>query len=138
MISCMTTQPVCPNDTLSTKTLGKLGSELGADSVNTFITNFESMWPTRVSRLISALATRDVHAGEDAALSLRTAATMAGAKELAQLALLLHSAFRHENVTMQCELIEQIKQAGFGVLQILTKPGFAEQALKSYLQDSSD
>ena len=134
----MTTHPACPKDTLSTKTLGKLGSELGADSVNTFITNFESMWPTRISRLISALATGDAHAGEDAALSLGTAATMAGAKELARLALLLHSAFRHENASMQCELIEQIKQAGIGVLQILTKPGFAEHALKSYLQDSSD
>lgn len=119
------------------QTLGKLCSELGPESVNEFIAQFGLLWPTRTARLHDAHASSDRAAGEDAALSLKSAATMAGAHDLATLAMQLHTAFRFGNEARQAELIGRIEGSGKAILAVLAEPGFAENALGRYLLSSA-
>lgn len=130
----MKLEPVSPDAAVCAQTLGKLCSEVGPESVNEFIAQFRSLWPTRIARLRKALASNDAAGGEDAALSLKSAATMAGAHDLAALSVQLHSAFRGGDTTLQGELICRIEHAGNSILMVLTEPGFAEHALGAYRQ----
>lgn len=114
------------------RTLGKLCEDLGPDSVDEYILMFKSLWPSRVARLRDALSSNDQEVGEDAALSLRSSATMAGANELAGLAWQLHQAFREGNVEARAELVRCIEYSGKVVLRVLETPGFTEQALRTY------
>ena len=79
MMGSMKFLPMVPDDVVCTQTLGKLCSELGPESVDEFIRQFKVLLPLRITRLNQALAFGDGTAGEDAALSLKSAATMAGA-----------------------------------------------------------
>lgn len=127
-------EPIFPDTAVCAQTLGKLCSEVGPESVNEFIAQFSSLWPTRIARLNKALASKDAAAGEDAALSLKSAATMAGAHILATLAIQLHAAFRDGDDALQGELIGRITRAGTSILAVLAEPGFAERALGAYRQ----
>ncbi|MDO5745424.1 MAG: Hpt domain-containing protein [Micrococcaceae bacterium] len=106
---------------------------MGSEPVVSFISRFHQLWPARVSRLHHALASNDRAIGEDAALSMKSAATMAGAHELANLAHLLHAAFRDGDLAAQCSLIGRIEAAGTGILSVLEEPEFAEHALLAYM-----
>lgn len=134
MMVGMKLEPISPDAAVCAQTLGKLCSEVGPESVNEFIAQFRSLWPTRIARLNKAFAFNDTAAGEDAALSLKTAATMAGAHDLATLAVQLHGAFRDEQEALQSQLIGRIELAGNAILAVLTEPGFAEHALGMYRQ----
>lgn len=125
--------PISPDDAVCTQTLGKLCSELGPQSVEEFIAQFKTLLPLRITRLNQAHSLHDRAAGQDAALSLKSAATMAGAHGLAWLAFLLHDAFRDDQRDTQGELIGRIERAGSTILAVLGEPGFAECALKAYL-----
>ncbi|WP_411732888.1 Hpt domain-containing protein [Paeniglutamicibacter sp.] len=132
----MELQPISPDAAVCAQTLGKLCSEVGPQSVNEFIAQFSFLWPTRIARLRRALASNDRAAGEDAALSLKSAATMAGAHDLATLAVQLHEAFRDDHEAVQGELIGRIERAGNAILAVLTEPGFVEHALGTYRQSA--
>ncbi|GAA5226321.1 Hpt domain-containing protein [Paeniglutamicibacter antarcticus] len=129
----MTLHPFSQDSAVCTRTLGKLCSELGTEPVMNFISQFHLLWPTRVARLHNALASHDRSIGEDSALSMKSAATMAGAHDLAHLAHLLHAAFRDGDQGAQCSLISRIEAAGTGILSVLEEPKFAEHALLSYM-----
>lgn len=133
----MTLHPFPQDSVVCTRTLGKLCSELGTEPVVSFISRFHLLWPTRIARLHSALASKDRAVGEDAALSMKSAATMAGAHELAHLAHLLHAAFRDGDLVAQCSLIGRIEAAGTGILSVLEEPEFAEHALLAYMSSAS-
>lgn len=132
MISNMELQPISPDAVVCAQTLGKLCAELGPESVNEFISQFKSLWPTRIGRLNNAIADTDPAAGEDSALSLKSAATMVGAHHLASLAVQLQAAFRTDNQVLQGSLMGRIEGAGNAILAELTKPGFPEHALDTY------
>lgn len=134
MMGDMELQPISPDAAVCAQTLGKLCSEVGPQPVNEFIAQFGALWPTRIARLHRALESNDRAAGEDAALSLKSAATMAGAHDLATLAVRLHAAFRDDHEAVQGELIGRIERAGNAILTVLTEPGFAEHALDIYRQ----
>lgn len=133
----MTLHPFSQDSAVCTRALGKLCSELGTEPVVNFISQFHLLWPTRVARLHSALASHDRSIGEDAALSMKSAATMAGAHDLAHLAHLLHAAFRDGVLGAQFSLIGRIEAAGTGILSVLEEPKFAEHALLSYMGSAS-
>lgn len=133
----MTFQHSSQDSAVCTRTLGKLCSELGTEPVVNFISQFHLLWPTRISRLQSALESPDRAIGEDAALSMKSAATMAGAHELAHLAYLLHAAFTDGELAAQRSLIGRIEAAGSGILSVLDEPLFAEHALLTYVGSSN-
>lgn len=128
----MISQPRVPEAAICLRTLGKLCAELGPESVDEFIAKFTALWPIRITRLQCAFMSRDGDAGEDAALSMKSAATMAGAYELARLAVLLQGAFRAGHGPAQDELIARIQHAGTAALGVLEEPGFTEHALRTY------
>jgi HPt (histidine-containing phosphotransfer) domain-containing protein len=134
MMGNMKLQPFSPDAVVCAQTLGKLCSELGPGSVNEFIAQFRSLWPTRIARLTKALAETDHAAGEDAALSVRSAAAMIGAHDLGTLAVQLHQAFRDGDSAVQGDLICRIEIAGNSIMTVLTSPGFPERALETYRQ----
>ena len=137
MMGSMKFLPTAPDDAVCTQTLGKLCAELGPESVNEFIGQFNALLPLRITRLDRASRLHDRGAGEDAALSLKSAATMAGALGLAGLAFQLHEAFREGQGAMQRELIGRIEMAGSAILAVLDEPGFAERALRAYRASAS-
>ncbi len=137
MMGSMKFLPMVPDDVVCTQTLGKLCSELGPESVDEFIRQFKVLLPLRITRLNQALAFGDGTAGEDAALSLKSAATMAGAHGMARLAFQLHEAFRNDHGALQGELIGRIELAGGTILAVLNEPGFVEHALRTYLASIS-
>lgn len=126
-----------PGAEMCMRTLGKLCEELGPDSVDEYILMFKSLWPSRVARLRDALSSNDRDMGEDAALSLCSSATMAGAYELAGLALQLQQAFREGTVGARTELVRSIEYSGKMVLRVLETPGFTERALRTYRESVS-
>lgn len=103
-----------------TQALEKLTEDLGHDYTSRFVVQFCSMWPTRLKRLEDALCSCNSAEGQDAALSLKSGASMAGATELALLAELLHAAFRDKLLEMQRELIAMIREVGRRSIQMLT------------------
>lgn len=102
------------------QTLDKLVEDLGREYTSRFVVQFCSMWPTRLERLIEAACSANSAAGQDAALSLKSSASMAGAAKLAELAGSLHHAFRDMLYERQCELIKQIREVGRNSIQMLT------------------
>lgn len=77
----MTTAPV-----LDTGALGRLGEELGDQVIMcAFVRRYAEMLDRRVDRVQTALTVHDREAWHDAALSLKTSSTMAGAAALSEL-----------------------------------------------------
>lgn len=72
--------------------LGKLVEELGTAAVAQFIHAFEDLWPIRRAKIHAAVAGRDFDAAMEAVLSLHSAASMAGARPLAEHANLIRGA----------------------------------------------
>ncbi|WP_461104634.1 hypothetical protein [Tessaracoccus terricola] len=77
----MSTVPV-----LDARVLGRLGDDLGDPVLLcTFVDRYADLLQTRIARVEHALAAHDLEDWHDAALSLRTSSTMAGAAALAEL-----------------------------------------------------
>ena len=68
---------------VSPTVLMDLARELGADATIRFVHAFIDLWPMRSLRIHTAIHGRNTPAAMDAALSLRSAALMAGAQPLA-------------------------------------------------------
>jgi HPt (histidine-containing phosphotransfer) domain-containing protein len=110
----MTTAPV-----LDTDALGRLEEQLGdTDMLCEFIRRFEAMLDQRVERLQRALSAQDHDDWMDAVLSLKTSATMAGAKALSTLAASLQEDFAKRPPKpvswpardRLCEIMESVRQ----------------------------
>lgn len=71
--------------------LHSLVEQLGAAATTAFVERFIRLWPVRSERLHHAVEHCDAKAGKDAALSLSSGASMAGAHQLAALGFRLHS-----------------------------------------------
>ncbi|MBM6620296.1 Hpt domain-containing protein [Micrococcaceae bacterium RIT802] len=71
--------------------LHSLVDQLGTAAASVFVERFIRLWPVRRQRLHLAVEQCDAEAGRDAALSLVSSATMAGAHRLAELGSQLHS-----------------------------------------------
>ncbi|GAA1496767.1 Hpt domain-containing protein [Paeniglutamicibacter kerguelensis] len=120
MIETMTMPLSSLDSVVCTQTLDKLSEDLGPDYTSRFVVQFCSMWPTRLKRLEEALRSCNSDAGEDAALSLKSGASMVGARELAELAEWLHGAFRDKLVDVQRKLIAMIREVGLRSIQVLS------------------
>lgn len=107
------------------QTLEKLAEDLGDEYTARFVVQFCAMWPTRLERLETASHTADSAAGQDAALSLKSSASMAGATKLAELAECLHRAFRDMLFEKQLELIGLIREVGGCSIQVLSTREFS-------------
>lgn len=105
---------VCPG------TLDKLADDLGHEHTSRFIMQFCSMWPTRLSRLEEAAYGTNSVVGQDAALSLKSGAFMAGATALAELAEQMFEAFRDNLFDYLLELINKVREIGSRSIQILS------------------
>ena len=115
------TMPLSSLDSVvCTQTLDKLSEDLGPDYTSRFVVQFCSMWPTRLKRLEEALRSCNSDAGEDAALSLKSGASMVGGRELVELAEWLHGAFRDKLVDVQRKLIAMIREVGLRSIQVLS------------------
>ncbi|HXD28916.1 MAG TPA: hypothetical protein VN621_09205 [Arthrobacter sp.] len=71
--------------------LRRLVEQVGSPPAAAFVDRFVRLWPGRLHRLHVAVAGRDADAGRDAALSLVSGASMAGALRLAGLGTRLHA-----------------------------------------------
>ena len=120
MMDTMTMPLSSLDSVVCTQTLDKLTEDLGRDCTSRFVAQFCSMWPTRLNRLEEALGSCNSDAGQDAALSLKSGASMVGARELAELAEWLHGAFRDELVDVQRKLIAMIREVGRRSIQVLS------------------
>ncbi|PQZ89569.1 hypothetical protein CQ018_15580 [Arthrobacter sp. MYb227] len=105
---------VCPG------TLDKLAEDLGDEYTSRFVMQFCAMLPTRLSRLEEAMRGINSVAGQDAALSLKSGAFMAGATALAELAEALFRAFRDGLFDHLSELINRAREIGLRSIQILS------------------
>lgn len=105
---------VCPG------TLDKLADDLGHEYTSRFVMQFCSLWPTRLSRLEEAAHGTNSAAGQDAALSLKSGAFMAGATALAELAEQMFQAFRDNLFDYLSELINKVREIGSRSIQILS------------------
>lgn len=92
-----------------------------------FIGQFCSMWPGRLERLESAMYSSNSAEGQDAALSLKSGALMAGATQLAELADCLHRAFSEMLVEKLGELIGLIRDVGCHSVQMLSTLGISQK-----------
>lgn len=71
---------------LDARALGRLGDDLGDPVLLCiFVDRYAELLEARIARVERALATHDLDAWHDAALSLRTSSSMAGAAALADL-----------------------------------------------------
>lgn len=120
MIDTMTMPLSSLDSVVCTQTLDKLSEDLGHDYTSRFVVQFCSMWPTRLKRLEEALCSCNSEAGQDAALSLKSGASMVGARELAELAEWLHGAFQDKLVDVQRKLIAMIREVGRRSIQELS------------------
>ncbi|MET1033860.1 MAG: hypothetical protein ABWX68_01305 [Arthrobacter sp.] len=68
---------------VSAAVVGELVETVGPEAALAFFERFAALWPVRRERLRGAIGRRDVTAGLDAALSLKSGACMAGAFTLA-------------------------------------------------------
>lgn len=109
------------------QTLDKLIEDLGAEYTLRFIGQFCSMWPGRLERLESAMYSSNSAEGQDAALSLKSGALMAGATQLAELADCLHRAFSEMLVEKLGELIGLIRDVGCHSVQMLSTLGISQK-----------
>lgn len=71
--------------------LHSLVDQLGTAAAACFVERFIRLWPVRRERLHLAVEHCDTDAGKDAALSLTSSASMAGAHRLAELGSRLHA-----------------------------------------------
>ncbi len=120
MMDTMTMPLSSLDSVVCTQTLAKLSEDLGHDYTSRFVVQFCSMWPTRLKRLEEALCSCNSEAGQDAALSLKSGASMVGARELAELAEWLHGAFQDKLVDVQRKLIAMIREVGRRSIQELS------------------
>lgn len=105
---------VCPG------ALEKLAEDLGHEYTSRFVMQFCSLWPTRLSRLEDAAQGTNSAAGQDAALSLKSGAFMAGATALAELAEQMFQAFRDNSFDCLSELMKRVREIGSHSIQILS------------------
>lgn len=115
---------VCPG------TLEKLAEDLGHEYTSRFVMQFCSLWPTRLSRLEDAAHGINSAAGQDAALSLKSGAFMAGATALAELAEQMFQAFRDNLFDGLSELMNRVREIGSHSIQILSNR-FNQQLTRS-------
>lgn len=105
---------VCPG------MLDKLAEDLGHEYTSRFVMQFCSMWPARLSRLEEAAHRTNSAAGQDAALSLKSGAFMAGATALAELAEQMFKAFRDKLFEGLTELMNRLREIGWHSIRILS------------------
>lgn len=105
---------VCP------AALEKLAEDLGHEYTSRFVMQFCSLWPTRLSRLEDAAHGTNSAAGQDAALSLKSGAFMAGATALAELAEQMFEAFRNNLFDCLSDLMKRVREIGSHSIQILS------------------
>lgn len=71
--------------------LRRLHDQLGGAAADAFVTRFIGLWPVRRQRLRLAIEQRNHEQGRDAALSVCSGASMAGALRMAELGARLHA-----------------------------------------------
>jgi len=93
-----------------------MAAVVGNDQARRFLHTFIEMWPCRRARIHQAVLRRDPHAAQDAALSLKSGAAMAGALELSDHANRLHesvSTYGSEGRWEACaRLLEELDALG--------------------------
>ncbi|WP_417217158.1 hypothetical protein [Arthrobacter sp.] len=101
---------VCPSG------LRSLVEQVGTTAASDFAGRFVRLWPVRCARLHLAVERCDGADGRDAALSLVSSATLAGAHRLAELGSLLHARMpataRPADWSRAAELIDELDRLG--------------------------
>jgi hypothetical protein len=108
--------------------LGRLAAEIGEPAAARFARGVVRLWPQRRARLAATLALGDAAAAVDAALSLRTAASMAGAVRLADAADRIVGRLRADGTRAARPLLPQALACGDVTAVVLARGLPAEPA----------
>ena len=86
-----------------------------------FVHTYMQMWPGRYRRLAEAVHGGDLEQAMDAALSLRSSSEMAGAMNLASLALAMEQAIRTLHLDVAGMLLPGLKSCGEDTMSVLLR-----------------
>ncbi|MGY3564726.1 Hpt domain-containing protein [Sinomonas sp. RB5] len=101
--------------------LGRLAAEIGDAGAARFARGVVRLWPQRRERLAAALAVGSAADSLDAALSLRTAASMAGALRLADAADRIVACVRAEGPRAAMALLPRALACGDVTIAVLAR-----------------